>query len=90
LPNAELKKEATTWLIVSAATSFFCTFGCCFGIAGAVFCFLAMQAADQGNVADAEAKLRWGKIITLCGVGIGFLGTLISLLLHFAAIAASF
>jgi len=85
----ELRKEATTWLIVSAVTFFFCG-SCCFAIAGAVFCFLAMQAADQGNVADAEAKLRWGKIITISGAALGFLATLLYLALHFAAIAASF
>ena len=70
--NQELSKQAKTWLIISAVTAFVCCNGC-FGIIGAVFCYLAMQAADQGNVADAEAKLKWGKIITIVGVAIGVL-----------------
>ena len=70
--NQELSKQAKTWLIISAVSAFCCTG--CFGVVGAVFCYLAMQAADQGNVADAEAKLKWGKIITIVGVALGVLG----------------
>src|SRR5262245_5300557 len=56
----DLKKEGTTWLIVAAVSFFFCN-TCCVGLIGAVMCFLSMQAVDQGNLADAEAKLKWGK-----------------------------
>jgi len=70
--NAELSKQAKTWLIISAVSALCCTG--CFGVVGAVFCYLAMQAADQGNVSDAEAKLKWGKIITIVGVALGVLG----------------
>ena len=63
--NPELKKKAQTWLIISAASFFFCT--SCFGIIGGVLCFMAMQAVEQGNFADAENKLKWGKIITIVG-----------------------
>src|SRR5205814_211715 len=70
-PNAELKKKAQTWLIISAVSSFAC--GGCFGIIGGVFCFMAMQAADQGNLADGELKLKWGKIINIAGFAIGTL-----------------
>ena len=42
-------------------------------VIGAVFCYLAMTAADQGNVADAQAKLKWGKIITIIGIVLGIL-----------------
>ncbi len=70
--NPELSKQAKTWLIISAVSAICCTG--CFGVVGAVFCYLAMQAADQGNITDAEAKLKWGKIITIVGVALGVLG----------------
>jgi hypothetical protein len=87
-PNPELKKQATTWLIVSAVSAVLCT--CCFGLIGAVFCFMAMQAADQGNLADAESKLKWGKIITIVGLVMGVIGTVVSVLIYAAEIAAMF
>ena len=87
-PNPDLKKQATTWLIVSAVSSVLCT--CCFGLIGAVFCFMAMQAADQGNLADAESKLKWGKIITIVGLVMGVIGTVVSILIYAAEIAAMF
>ncbi len=86
-PNTDLKKQATTWLIVSAVSSVVCT--CCFGLIGAVFCFMAMQAADQGNLADAESKLKWGKIITIVGLVLGVVGTVVSVLIYAAEIAAA-
>ncbi|MEI9940317.1 MAG: hypothetical protein WDO69_24125 [Pseudomonadota bacterium] len=67
-PNAELKKRAQTWLIISAVSFFVCS--SCFGIIGAVLCYMAMQAADQGNLADGENKLKWGKIISIVGFAI--------------------
>jgi hypothetical protein len=39
----------------------------CFAVIGAILCFLAMQAADHGDAADAESKLKWGKIVTVSG-----------------------
>ncbi len=48
---------------------FFC--GSCFGVIGGALCFMAMQAADQGNLADGENKLKWGKIISIVGFAIG-------------------
>jgi len=48
---------------------FFC--GSCFGVIGGVLCFMAMQAAEQGNLSDGENKLKWGKIITVVGFAIG-------------------
>lgn len=68
-PNADLKKRAQTWLIVSAASVILCS--SCFGIIGAVLCYMAMQAADQGNLTDGENKLKWGKIITIVGFAMG-------------------
>ncbi len=80
--NEELKKEATTWLIAAGVTSVTC-FGCCMSLIGAVLCFLALQAAEQGNTADAEAKLRWGKIVTLGGVVFGLLVFTAALLVRY-------
>jgi hypothetical protein len=74
-PNAELKKQANTWLIIAAVSAFFLS--CCVGVIGAVFCYMAIQAVDQGNVADARSKLTWGKIITIVGLVIGILVTIV-------------
>lgn len=84
-----MKKQATTWLIVSVATLVLCN-NCCFGIIGAVFCFMAMQAADQGNALDAENKLKWGKIITIVGTVLGLILTVVLTALYAAQIAAAF
>jgi hypothetical protein len=86
-PNYELKKQATTWLIISAVSLVVC--GCCFGLVGVVFCFMAMQAVDQGNVADAQSKLKWGKIITVVGFAMGIVAAGISALVYGAEIAAA-
>ncbi len=86
-PVPEVKKRAQTWLIVSAASFFFCA--CGFSIIGAVFCFLAMQAADQGNLEDAENKLKWGKIVTLSGFGLGLVMSIIGFIVYAAQIFAA-
>ena len=84
-----MKKQATTWLIVAAVSFVLCN-NCCFGIIGGVFCFMAMQAADQGNTLDAENKLKWGKIITLVGVALSLILTVVFTVLYAAQIAAAF
>ena len=38
------------------------------GIIGAILAYMAGQAVDQGNTADAESKLKWAKILTIVGV----------------------
>jgi hypothetical protein len=68
-----LKKQATTWLIVAAASFVLCG-GNCFGLIGGILAFLAMQAADQGNVEDAESKLKWAKIVTIAGGALALIG----------------
>ena len=75
----ELHKQATTWLVISLASSVLCV-SLCLGIGGAVFCYLAVQSASHGLVADAEAKLKWGKILTLVGSVMGMLSTTLSLI----------
>jgi hypothetical protein len=68
-PASPLKKEAQTWLILGGVS--FMTCGCLFGVIGIVFCYMAMQAADAGNSADAKNKLKWGKITTVAGFAVG-------------------
>jgi hypothetical protein len=62
-------------LIISAVSAFVCS--SCFGIIGAVLCYMAMQAADQGNLADGENKLKWGKIISIVGFAISLVLSII-------------
>jgi hypothetical protein len=75
----ELHQQARLWLVVSLVSSVLCV-SLCLGIGGAVFCYLAMQAASQGLVADAAEKLKWGKIVTLVGSVMGILSTTLSLI----------
>jgi hypothetical protein len=58
-------------------------------VIGGILAFLAMQAADQGNTSDAEAKLKWAKIVTIVGAALGFIGFVSGLLYYFVAIAAT-
>jgi hypothetical protein len=85
--QAELKKKAQTWLIISAVSFFLCS--SCFGIIGGVLCFMAMQAADQGNLTDAENKLKWGKIITIVGFALMILVGIVGMALYAAGLAAA-
>ena len=77
----ELHAQATTWLVISLASSVFCV-SLCLGLGGAVFCYLAMQSASHGLVADAEGKLKWGKVLTLVGSVMGVLSTSLWLIFH--------
>lgn len=89
-PAADAKKQATTWLIVSIVSFFFCGGVNCFGLIGAVLCFLAMQAADQNNVPDAESKLKWGKITTIAGGAFALVSVMIAVIYYVVVIAATF
>lgn len=86
-PNAELKKRAQTWLIISAVSFVMC--GSCFGVIGGILCFMAMQAADQGNLSDGENKLKWGKIITIVGFAIGIVLSVVFGAIYIAQIVAA-
>jgi hypothetical protein len=76
--DPQFKKRAQLWLIIAAASSVLCT--CLFGVIGAYFCYIAIQASDQGNKEDAENKLRWGKIITIVGLVAGVILTIVSVI----------
>ncbi|MEO7034859.1 MAG: hypothetical protein ABI548_13200 [Polyangiaceae bacterium] len=76
-PAPAVKKEAQTWLIVGGVS--FMTCGCLFGVIGIVFCYMAMQAADAGNMSDAENKLKWGKVTTVVGFAVGVVLSIIGL-----------
>ncbi len=75
--NPDLKKQTQTWLIIALVTWFLCGNGC-FGIIGAILAFMAGQAVDQGNIADAESKLKWAKMLTI----IGFVLTLLAIIAY--------
>jgi hypothetical protein len=62
----------------------------CFGIIGAVLCYMAMLAVDQGNLADAENKLKWGKIITIVGFVLGLVVTIVFVAIYAARALALF
>ncbi len=86
-PRPDLKKQATTWLIVSIALFVVC--GCCFSLSGTAFCYMAMQAVDAGNIEDAQSKLKWGKILTLAGFGVGVIVSVILFAIYAAEILAA-
>jgi hypothetical protein len=67
---SDIERQAKTWLVIAIVSSVACL-SLCLGIGGAVFCYLAMQAAAQGLLADAQDKLKWGKVLTLVGSAIG-------------------
>jgi hypothetical protein len=86
-PGQDLKKQATTWLIVSAVTFFFCG-GNCLSLAGAILCFLAMQASDSGNLQDAESKLKLGKTLTIVGIVLTIVAAIGFTIYYFVVMAA--
>jgi hypothetical protein len=74
-------RQAQTWLLISLASSVLCA-SLCLGVGGAIFCYLAMQAVSDGQLQDAEDKLKWGRILTLVGSAVGVLSILVSLVLR--------
>jgi hypothetical protein len=47
-----------------------------------------MQAADRGELPDAEAKLKWGKIITIGGSALSLIGIAAAAIYYFFVVAA--
>jgi hypothetical protein len=87
-PGADIKKQATTWLIVSAVSFFFCG-GNCLALIGAILCFLAMQAVDQGQLADAESKVKLGRTLTIVGFALFAVMAIVGIIYYFVVIAAA-
>jgi hypothetical protein len=77
----DLQRRANTWLIVSLASTLLCL-SLALGTGGAIFCYLAMQAAAQGLTADAQAKLKWGQILTVAGSALGVLTAILTVILR--------
>jgi hypothetical protein len=71
------------------ASFFFCGGANCFGVIGGILAFLAMQAADQGNTEDGEAKLKWSKIVTISGAALGLITVVLGAIWYFVVIAAT-
>jgi hypothetical protein len=65
-----IKRAAQRWVALSLL-SMVCVSSCSFALVGAILCHTAVQAAERGDVADAKAKLRWGKIVAACGMLLG-------------------
>ena len=85
--NPDLKKQTQTWMIIALVSWFLCGNGC-FGIIGAILAYMAGQAVDQGNTADAESKLKWAKILTIVGVVLTTLAIIAYVLMMFVFGAA--
>jgi hypothetical protein len=75
----DLRRRANTWLIVSLVSTLLCL-SLALGTGGAIFCYLAMQSASQGLIDDAEAKLKWGQILTVAGSALGILTAILTLI----------
>ena len=75
---AALRRSAQRWLLLSLLSFVACAFLNCLGLIGAGLCFLAIQACDQCEPADAAAKLRWAKIITSVGTGLSLIALVVS------------
>jgi hypothetical protein len=78
---SELGRIARRWLALSLGTLLFG--GCCFGLVGASFQLLAIQALGHGAVRDAQEKIYWGRIITIAGTIMQVLLLVIALLYVF-------
>jgi hypothetical protein len=75
----DLQRRASTWLIISLVSTLLCL-SLALGTGGAIFCYLASQSASQGLTADAEAKLKWGQILTVVGSALGVLTAVLTLI----------
>lgn len=48
-----------------------------------------MQAADQGNIEDAESKLKWSKIVTISGAALLLVSMVLGAIWYFVVAAAT-
>jgi hypothetical protein len=73
---------------VSAVSFFFCG-GNCLALVGAIMCFLSMQAVDQGQLSDAESKLKLGRTLTIVSFALTALLVVAGTIYYFLVIAAA-
>lgn len=78
--GTELAREAQHWMLLSAASIFTC--GSCVSIASVILCYLAFQDARRDNLAEATARLQWGKRVTVVGMLLGLLSGGVALALR--------
>lgn len=69
-PAQRIKKQSQLWLALSAISLVFFCSGC-FGLGGAILCFLAAQDADRGDLDEARAKLKWARWVVIAGAMLG-------------------
>lgn len=86
--SSELRKQATTWLVVGVLT-LCCGSGCLFGPIGAIFCFIAMQSADQGKLEDAAKHLKLGRTLIIVGLAVTALLFALGIVLQVLGVLAS-
>lgn len=67
-------------MLFSAASIFTC--GSCVSVASVLLCYMAMQDARRDALAEATARLQWGKRITTVGAFLGLTGGALALLLR--------
>lgn len=65
-----LKKQLQTWLIIGLVAGFCCGGGL-ISLVGALLAFLGGQSAQRGDIADAQSKLKIGKILVIVGLALG-------------------
>lgn len=78
--GAELGREAQHWMLLSAASIVLC--GSCVSIGSVVLCYMAVQDARRDALAEATARLRWGKRVTIGGVALSVFGAALALALR--------
>ncbi len=65
----DIAKQAGTWLILGIVSALCCCLPA--GIVGAVFANQAKTFAAQGDMANAQQKLKTAKMVTIIGAAIG-------------------
>jgi hypothetical protein len=65
-PGGDIGAQSETWFIIAIVSMFVCCTGI-FGAVGAIMAHKAALLAAQGQMADAESKLKTAKILTIVG-----------------------
>lgn len=70
------RPNATPWIVFSVIELLCCNL--LFGILGLVFSLQGKSAADQGNIAQAQSKLKLAKIMLAIGIALTLVATAIA------------